>query len=286
MKQSTTGYCAACEAQVTGRSAQENVGPDEQLYCDECRAMLMMMREQRHPGSTRASSLVRAVTKAGPARPRPAAAPRREAPATTPKPTKWIAIGAGVLVVAVVGIWFATRPHEEAASPAPKEEPKAAVTPAPAPPKETPAPQPQPAPPQPTPPTPEPPPPDPTPPPVEPPSPPPKEDPQPAPPAGALSPDDLKGIGALEGKEASVGGVVKRAEAAKSGKVFYINFSDDRNGFVAVIFPKKFAEFEKHVGGDLSKMLTGKSIVVRGKVETYKGRLQIVLEKPSQLEVK
>ncbi|MEK7866213.1 MAG: OB-fold nucleic acid binding domain-containing protein [Planctomycetota bacterium] len=306
MKQFTTGYCGACEAQVTRTGRDGGTGPDGVLYCDECRRMLLLMQEQRHPGSTPAAPrpvVHPARPKPGaasrpvvsPDRPKPAAASRRDsAPRAAASRLKPLGIGAAILGVALAGLWWTNRstgrPDAPPSPPAAADVPPRATAPVPvassAPTPLDPAPQPaepvrppDPSPAEPAPPL-EPPPAEPAPP-TE---PPPAADPPPS--ADSIRADDLAGLRAVEGRSASVAGVVTRAAAAPSGKVFFINFSDDRDGFVAVIFQKKLADFEARFGSDLPGALAGKSVIVRGKVSTYQGRPQMVLEEPSQIEVK
>lgn len=266
MTQYRTGYCAACETQVTRRDSDGGLGPDGQLYCDECLAKLARPGEPRRPAGPGSGPRSRAprdgLPRVGstPARPRPAAAPRRPAMSRT----TLVGVGSGALALVLTAVWLTNRP-DEAPRP-PRDEPaKTAV----APPKGG-APPPTPGPPS-----------------SDLASGPPTLQPTPPPPVSdVVSASDARALAALEGRMAKVGGTVTRAAAAKSGKVFFINFSDERDAFVAVIFQKEIPAFEKRFGGDLAVALAGRSVVVSGKVTTYQGRLQMVLEEPSQLEVK
>ncbi len=113
-------------------------------------------------------------------------------------------------------------------------------------------------------------------------------EPEPDPPARGdevLAADDTAGILAAEGKDRTVEGKVLRAEAAKSGKIFWISFGKEKGSFQAVIFARALEAFEKE-HGDLGKALVGRIVQVRGTVAIYQERPQIVLEQPSQLTLR
>ncbi len=114
----------------------------------------------------------------------------------------------------------------------------------------------------------------------------PERDPEPEPhDAPALSADDTRSIVAAEGKECVVEGKVLRAEAARSGKVFWISFGKEKTSFQVVIFQSRLDAFEEAIG-DLEKKLPGRTVRVHGRVALYQGRPQIVLDDPARLEVK
>lgn len=97
---------------------------------------------------------------------------------------------------------------------------------------------------------------------------------------------DSEGLKANLGREVTVTGVVAKAALSASGKVFRIEFeSAQESGFLAVIFPANFAAFREQLGEDLSAALTGKNVVISGKLVDYKGKPEIVLSAPSQLKV-
>ncbi len=251
---------------------QDAVAADGSVTCEKCRPAAAPAEKPGKPARERVPT--RRTTRA-------------PAPEKKPFPVA-IAAGAGAVVLAAVGLWFAFRSkHEE--GPPPKENPSPTAD-APANPAPTPTPV-VPAPPKVEPPKPPPePPPDevkpPELPPIEPPpTEPPKHDPPPTGSSDSISANDLEAIRKAEGKKAVVEGTVAHAATAKSGKVMWITFNNDKEGFEAVIFQKKFAEFEAKFG-DLSKLLPGKTVAVHGKVSNYQGRLQIVLDETSQLEVK
>lgn len=296
MSKNATGYCAACDLQVRGKSgaADDTLGPDGCLYCNECMRLLKLLHEQRHPEG---GGLFAPAAKSGKSSPRPrGGGPSRaaEARAGTPAPSRTVLFSICAVLLAGVCAWF-LRPAE---TPRPAKHTEANIPPAPdnaKPPDDpvkvvpTPTPQPEPqkagndvptghedplagndAPVKP--------PPDP--------EPAPKNDPPTPPAAGdVLAADDLATIRAAVGKTRTVEGAVTRAAPAKSGKVFYIVFGKDKDAFQGVIFQRHLAEFEKKFG-DLAHGLTGKTVRVHGPLSVYQDRVQIVLDEISQLEIK
>lgn len=283
-----TGYCATCGAQVKReRGAQGAVSPDGNLYCDGCRPTGSDTAEAA-PSKPRSKAPPRPPASSSPGGPR--------ATGGAQSPSTRIVVGAVLLVLVMLGVGLKLRPGgerdgrppEEAvprveapahpapaaapvASSVPRVEPGADVTPEPPQPVKVPPPEtkePEVA----------------SKPPAREPEPGPKEEPPKGSP-GVLSPNDLAAIRAAEGKSETVQGVVLSAAAAKSGKLFWISFSKDKDGFEAVIFEKHLSAFQKQFG-DLSRALAGRSVSVHGKITTYKGRPQIVLDDPSQLELK
>ena len=83
----------------------------------------------------------------------------------------------------------------------------------------------------------------------------------------------------MVGKTATIKGKV--AQVTKRETLIYLNFEKKfpDNVFTAVVFKKNFDEFP-----DVEK-LSGKTVEVSGKVEDYKGKPQIVLNKKDQLRV-
>jgi DNA/RNA endonuclease YhcR with UshA esterase domain len=81
------------------------------------------------------------------------------------------------------------------------------------------------------------------------------------------------------GKYVTVRGFV--ADVHKSEKVAYLNFVKrfPENPFSAVIFAREFEAF-----GDLNKY-SGKDVEVTGRVSTYRGKPQMILDKPSQIKI-
>ena len=81
------------------------------------------------------------------------------------------------------------------------------------------------------------------------------------------------------GKSVDVKGFV--ADVHKTEKVAYLNFVEKfpDNPFSAVIFANKFDEF-----GDINKYLN-KTVVVGGRITTYKDKPQMILENKSQIKI-
>lgn len=82
------------------------------------------------------------------------------------------------------------------------------------------------------------------------------------------------------GEEISVSGKVSHAGKSSSGHSF-LNFAANPN-FVVFIDAKVVAKFDKDTSA-LSYM--GKNVVVRGRLEKYKGKLQIRLASPEDIEL-
>ena len=81
------------------------------------------------------------------------------------------------------------------------------------------------------------------------------------------------------GKDLTVTGLV--ADVYKNDKVAYLNFVQKypQNPFTAVIFSNKFSEFK-----DIDKYEL-KNVEVTGRVSSFKGKPQIILDSPSQIKV-
>ncbi len=81
------------------------------------------------------------------------------------------------------------------------------------------------------------------------------------------------------GKDLTVTGFV--ADVYKNDKVAYLNFVEKypQNPFTAVIFENKFSEFK-----DINKYEM-KNVEVTGRVSSFKGKPQIILDSPNQIKV-
>lgn len=81
------------------------------------------------------------------------------------------------------------------------------------------------------------------------------------------------------GKDITVKGFV--ADVYKSDKVAYLNFVEKypKNPFTAVIFASRFASFK-----DINKYETA-TVEVTGRVSTFKGKPQIILDSESQIKI-
>jgi DNA/RNA endonuclease YhcR with UshA esterase domain/DNA-binding beta-propeller fold protein YncE len=91
--------------------------------------------------------------------------------------------------------------------------------------------------------------------------------------------------------DVTVFGTVRTAAWTVNESIFNMDFEkDDEHGLLVVIFPRNRAAFERSLGGDIEKALTGKTIELKGELVTYGGRVeawknrpQIILNSPSQL---
>lgn len=68
----------------------------------------------------------------------------------------------------------------------------------------------------------------------------------------------------------------------KTKNAVFINFSNT-NGFTAVIFKRKFREFES-AGVDVME-LKGKTVAISGVVSEYKGHTEIIMNEPAQFKI-
>lgn len=82
------------------------------------------------------------------------------------------------------------------------------------------------------------------------------------------------------GKEIIISGRVSQANKSSSGHNF-LNFNDNRN-FSAVCFRDDVRNFKDGAPADRYK---GKSVEIRGKLEQFRGKLQIKLTQPSQIKI-
>lgn len=88
-------------------------------------------------------------------------------------------------------------------------------------------------------------------------------------------------------------GTVRTASWTANESIFNMDFEDDdEHGLLVCIFPKNRAAFERSLGGDIGKALSGKTIEVKGELQSYGGRVeewmnrpQIILNTPSQLRL-
>ncbi len=84
-----------------------------------------------------------------------------------------------------------------------------------------------------------------------------------------------------------VKGTVREAQTSDTGKVFKIFFEGaPRNtGFNAIYFPRLYGLMAEKFGGENGSGLTGKTILVRGTPEMYRGAPEITIEDPGQVQV-
>lgn len=102
--------------------------------------------------------------------------------------------------------------------------------------------------------------------------------------AEPVSVHDTKTIESNLGKHITAQGKVKEAFWVR-GDVLMLTFREEEKGFIAVSFRKHREDLDKAFDGDVAKHLKGKTIRVQGKVEEYRYRPQIVVRKPSQIEI-
>ncbi|MCL5036456.1 MAG: hypothetical protein M1269_04975 [Chloroflexi bacterium] len=96
---------------------------------------------------------------------------------------------------------------------------------------------------------------------------------------------DPKLIAQFEGQKVEVEGVIVDTHIAKSGKVRFLNFSQDwKNSFTVVIFTGDLDEFMKQVG-EPTRYYLGKRVIVTGKIKVYQGRPEIIVKRPDKIKV-
>jgi DNA/RNA endonuclease YhcR with UshA esterase domain len=102
----------------------------------------------------------------------------------------------------------------------------------------------------------------------------------------AISVGDKDALDAAKDKQATVEGTISRVSWSKSGSVMFINFDGaDETKFTAVVFKKDKEKFDKAFGGDATTGLPGAKVQVTGKIETYRDKPEIKLDKPTQIKV-
>ena len=89
-----------------------------------------------------------------------------------------------------------------------------------------------------------------------------------------------KEVGQRLGQQALVHGKV--IHVGHSGKVNFINFDTDRPpAFTGIVFQKDMDKFST----PLKEMVLGKIVRIRGRIVTFKGKPQIVITDPNQIEI-
>ncbi len=86
----------------------------------------------------------------------------------------------------------------------------------------------------------------------------------------------------LVGQRAVVRGVVRRVGIDDVSRIHFLNFSESRGGFVAVIFPQSLPAFGDP---DLRATYENQLIKVSGRISLFKDQPQIVVSTPSDIEV-
>jgi len=81
------------------------------------------------------------------------------------------------------------------------------------------------------------------------------------------------------GQTITVSGRIVRAN--DTGKITFLNFSKDRDQFVAVVFADDYGEFP----APPSELYDGEEVWITGEIDSYKGAPQIVVSSPNQVEL-
>jgi DNA/RNA endonuclease YhcR with UshA esterase domain len=101
-----------------------------------------------------------------------------------------------------------------------------------------------------------------------------------------LKPEQRAEILARKGEEVRVKGKVARVSTTSSGSITFINFEGiEMGGFSGVVHREDVAEIGRALGGSPRDVLTGKEIVLKGRVTLYDGKPQIEVRNASQIEV-
>ncbi len=86
------------------------------------------------------------------------------------------------------------------------------------------------------------------------------------------------------GELVSVCGKVFESHATETGTI-YLNFGGKypNSSFTGVVFAKDTVKFTKF---DVHTFLTDKNVCVSGRIEDYKGHLQVIIKHPEQIRIK
>lgn len=96
-----------------------------------------------------------------------------------------------------------------------------------------------------------------------------------------FSATDLAVLTERAGVDTIVEGVVQETGTTQEGGITFLDLdAPKKRGFTAVIFRKDYDSFALDFGS-----LTGKTIRVRGPIEIFRDRPQIILRSPAQLEI-
>lgn len=106
-----------------------------------------------------------------------------------------------------------------------------------------------------------------------------------------LNATETEALKSNQGKMAFVTGKVTEAAWSRTGKVMNIRF-ENAPGFMAVVFERNRKSMDEAFNGDLSKTLTGATVRLRGKLQSYGGHIpefkdatQMVLTSSSQITI-
>lgn len=96
----------------------------------------------------------------------------------------------------------------------------------------------------------------------------------------ALKATDLDGAKAKQGKTGAFTGKIVKVYAPKSNAIVILNFANDyKSALTAVVEAKNFDNFP-----DLTE-LKGKTVLISGKFDAFKGAPQILLKTPDQVKI-
>ncbi len=84
---------------------------------------------------------------------------------------------------------------------------------------------------------------------------------------------------AYEGQQVTVEGLV--VDSYKSNSVIFLNFSDDRSQFKAVIFQRDWSKWPQSP----ETLLLGQTVRISGPVKLYEGTPEIIVNDPAQVEI-
>jgi DNA/RNA endonuclease YhcR with UshA esterase domain len=108
----------------------------------------------------------------------------------------------------------------------------------------------------------------------------------------AIAVTDVEAIKAKMGETITVEGTIDKAAWSNSGKVLNVSFKDAKQGLLMVVFEKNKDKFNAAFGGDVAAAWTGAKVKVTGKIEEYggkvesmKGRPQIILVNSEQVTI-
>ncbi len=87
----------------------------------------------------------------------------------------------------------------------------------------------------------------------------------------------------MVGKHLTVCGHVERVGQSKTSMITFINFNEKDSPYTGVIYAKDTVNFTEYKPMDF---LEGKNICITGVVTLYKGKPQIEITTPKQIEVK
>ena len=102
--------------------------------------------------------------------------------------------------------------------------------------------------------------------------------------AAPLSPTDMATLRGHLNEQVEVQGTPTATGASKSGTIVYMNFAGAHQG-VALVFFLKAGQSGGITGEADLKQYVGKKITASGKLEDYKGDLQIKVESTAQIKV-